>query len=162
MGGGWESGWFEVGEGSWWFIIMKFGCGWGCGREEGGEKKEEEENEGIVIVKVNQSMVRLGVTIVLLSSAIAIRFDIAYVLSVYISIPITSLISIQRSSKSERHYQTMYVRVESSSRLDYLLVLLIRAVCRKSKSTRPRPCKLGCIDLHAKKGRVSLSVAQVD
>ena len=35
-------------------------------------------------MKVNQSMVRLGVTIVLLSSAIAIRFDIPYVLSVYI------------------------------------------------------------------------------
>ena len=121
---------------------MKFGCGWGCGLEEEEEEKEEEEenkeeeNEGIVIVKVNQSMVRLGVTIVLLSSAIAIRF--------------------------KRHYQAMYVRVESSGRLDYLLVLLIRFVCRKSKSTRPRPCKLGCIALHAKKGRVSLSVAQVD
>ena len=69
---------------------MKFGCGWGCGQEEEEEEKEEEgenkeeENEGIVIVKVNRSMVRLGVTIVLLSSAIAIRFDIPYVLSVYI------------------------------------------------------------------------------
>ena len=144
------------------------GCGWGCGQEEEEEEKKEEEeerkeegNEGIVIVKVNQSMVRLGVTIVLLSSAIAIRFDIPYV-PVCIYIPTTSLNSIQHSSKSERHYQAMYVRVESSSRLDYLLVLLTRFVCRKSKSTRPRPCKLSCIDLHAKKGRVSLSVAQVD
>ena len=109
-------------------------------------------------------MVRLGVTIVLVSSAIAIRFDIPYVLSVSVYIyPPHHLFSIQHSSKSERHYQAMYVRVESSSGLDYLLVLLIRFVCRKSKSTRAWPCKLGCIiDLRAKKGRVSLSVALVD
>lgn len=95
-------------------------------------------------MKVNESMVRLGVTIVLLSSAIAIRFDIPYVLSVSAYIyPPHHLFSTQHSSKSERHYETMYVRVESSSGLDYLLVLLIRFVCRKSTSTKTKAVQAG-------------------